>query len=446
MAALTTSSNAIEGTQNLAVRIHDLKAADEVAKQILDLHEQAAKITCINVDLTTYFQALDEQEELADATQAHLKIADNVEGKTTPTESPPENNTSLDADRTAAQLCAPLIAILTTITSHGGNLKQFTWPAADHTDRNFTRPAEFWTALYAHALGLVELHLDFFCHEVGALLPPPPSTTFPALRTLKLDTNSAHGDDGTAVDSLLRACPNLDALNFEWPLCDLETCQIRNVSWDWSFVQLNKLSVFGWNFAPEKYTQFLARHPGIEVLDERVDGPYGENDEDTGYKEVSLPIDALPNLKELTKSYTWTHPLAAYFNDAARRPLSNLTLHVHSYRGVEQDLPHITQTSTGQTRLKNLRLVTDIKSWRKTQEQSSDDDTDDEDNVPTTTATPPALLPIPQLLQTTLATLATTSLLTRLTLDLDSSNPSTYIRETGTWVYDPAMNETDLLH
>jgi hypothetical protein len=241
MAALTTSSNAIEGTQNLTIRIHDFKAADAVAKQVLDLHEQAAKITCIHVDVTTYFEALDEQEEVADAAQANLKFADNVEDTTTPKESPPENNASRDADRTAADrtaahLCAPLTAILTAITSHGGNLRQFIWPATHHTDRNFTRPAEFWTALYAHALGLVELHLDFFCHEVGALLPLPSSTTFPALRTLKLDTNSAHGDDGTAVDSLLRVCPNLDALHFEWPLCDLETCQIRSVSWDWSFV------------------------------------------------------------------------------------------------------------------------------------------------------------------------------------------------------------------
>ncbi|KAF2627405.1 hypothetical protein BU25DRAFT_63144 [Macroventuria anomochaeta] len=367
---LTKGANIIGGDQELTIKICDIINAEVLAKQVLELRQGAAKITSIQIDVTAYFQAVEELEQLAIATEEKLKLSEPGENTSA---APPTNPSVIEIDELT--LCTPLITILDFVKSHNGGLKSFTWPAPSYTGQAFTRPQSFWTALYAHAPTLEKLYLDFFCHEVHTLQPFPSNTVFPALKELRLDTSSAHGDDGSTIDALLHACPNLETLHFEWPPCDLESCQIQNITWGWTFPNLAQLHVFGWNFTPALYTSFLLRHPSLVSLSERVDGPCDPSKGEA--IETRLPPAALPNLKSLIKDFTTTHRLSDYFDPAANRPLTNLTIHLSTFQGVEQDLFEIAMSPVAQTTLLRLEFCSDMSCWREHEVFSSSSDSDE---------------------------------------------------------------------
>lgn len=241
-AILAKGANTIEGDLELKIYIRNITTVNATAQQIVQLKELAAKITTTEIDTSTFFQAAEEQEEIADRWSEEI-------------------------------VCPHLIIILDAIKPHGGGLTAFLWPAPRHTGEYFTRPQNFWRALYAHASTFQKLHPDFFCHEVHTVPPSPPCVTFEALKDLRLDTSSAHGDNGAAIDTLLKVCSNISTLHFEWPPCDLESCQNRNVSRAWRFPQLKHLRTSGWNFAPAAYTDFLVRHSDLTSIAECLDGP-----------------------------------------------------------------------------------------------------------------------------------------------------------------------------
>ncbi|KAF1355773.1 hypothetical protein EJ07DRAFT_181761 [Lizonia empirigonia] len=451
MAAYTTpatSANTVEGDQEITIKICDISTAGALAQQVFELGEQAARITSIHVDTTSYFRALEEAEDLAYLAEKNLKVSD--QSKDTTVSSPSDLitvNTPVDPSSIAASLCAPIITILAAITSHSGSLTSFTWPASSHTHCKFTRPLAFWSALYAHILTLEKLHLDFFCHEVHDFPPPPAGVMLERLKALTIDASSAHGDDGSAIDDLLARCKNVEVLTVEWPPCDLDSCQIKGISWGWSFPKLEYLRVSSWNFHPAAYTDFLVRHPGIISLEERVDGPYDESGQ--AYADVNLPATALPNLGKLKKAYTNTHSLASYFDTAANRPIRTLTLCVGGHPGVEQGLMEITDPTPAQTHLRTLEFMGDIKCWRD--EETNNDSSDDEDETAQErqqrkeTENQDRLSRLPTRLPTILKTaLPAFSTLAKLTIEMDSSI-ETLDPSTGTYTSPPPMNESDLL-
>lgn len=434
----TKGANTIEGDQEFTIRIRDVTTADAIAEKVKKLGKDAAKITSIHIDTTSYFQALDEQEKLNPASTRPVKKEDipwptptaeefeeaaNI--NTRPSGAPP------DPDPRAAAVCRPLIDIHNAILNspNDGNLKTYSWPAPNHTDRHFTRPNDFWSSLYCFDT-LEYLHLDFFCHEVDEVtqLASAGDPSFPELRTLRLDTSSAHGDDGTAIDQILHGCPNIESLHFEWPPCDLNGCQIKNISWTWTFPKLHSLTVYGWNIAPAAYTDFLVRHPGIKNLEERVDGPYEEEGKE--YASMHLPGTALPDLRTLKKEYTGGHRLRDYFNLTASRPIRHLTLHARSYQGAEQELLDITTATTAQTNLRALEFLSEIRSWRD--EEPDSDSSDDEDETTEQRQVRKeqeeqhrqerATRRLPHILKTVLPSFTN---LNKLTIEMDSSN--------GTW-------------
>lgn len=344
-AILSKGTNTIEGNLELKIYIRNITTINATAQQIVQLKELAAKITTIEIDTSTFFQAVEEQEDLAGLFSAGV-------------------------------VCPHLIIILDAIKIHGGGLTAFSWPASQHTHEYFTRPQEFWTALYAHASTFQTLHLDFFCHEVHTVPCPPPSVTFEA-KDLRLDTSSAHGDNGAAIDTILKVCSNTSTLHFEWPPCDLESCQIRNVSWAWHFPQLKHLRTFGWNFAPATYTNFLVRHPNLTSIAECLDGPWHSGEGEA--VQVRLPTAALPNLRVLEKRYAGTHGLRDYFDTTANRQIDALVVHVNDFQGVEQELLEIAVLPTAQRRLRTLEFRGKISCWRRRErEDSSEDDSADE--------------------------------------------------------------------
>ncbi|KAF3048568.1 hypothetical protein E8E11_004647 [Didymella keratinophila] len=337
--------NTVEDVLEMEIKIDNITIMAVTAQQVLQSKEQAAKVTNIEIDTSLYFEALEEQEELAE-------------------------QFSVEA------ICSHLNTILDAITSHGGGLTTFSWPARRHTSKQFTRPHAFWKALYAHASTLRHLHLDFFCHEVDLLPPLPTGLIFEALRNLRLDTSSAHGDNGTAIDTLLKACPNLSTLHFEWPPYDLDNCQIKNISWGWAFAELKHLHTSGWNFNPAAYTDFLVWHTGLTSFVERVDGPY--ESEECGPVSIWLPTTALLNLRVLEKEYTDTHNLRNYFESAADRPIDTLILHVRNYEDIKQELLVIAGSLIAQT-LRTLEFRGEISCWRRRdREERSEDEVDDE--------------------------------------------------------------------
>ncbi|KAH6642158.1 hypothetical protein C7974DRAFT_408736 [Boeremia exigua] len=438
-------NNTIEGDTQLKIEIYDITTADELIDQVLALGEQASRISSVFIDMTRYYETLDEAEELADAARKQLEISATNKD----TSSSPLARTSVTVTD-ASTLCGPIITLLDLIKTYNGRLTSFTWPAPLLLYRVFTRPQSFWTALYAHAPTLVTLHLDFFCHEVHTLGPLPPNTAFPLLKTLQLDTSSAHawnGCNGSTIDALLHASPHLESLRFEWPLGDLEHCQLTNISWAWTFPDLTHLHVCGLNIEHNHnaYNDFLVRHPGLTSLEERVDGPY---DDEGGKLDARLPASALPNLHTLIKAGGSTHPLTDYFDTAANRPIHSLTLHVGSFSGIEQCLPDIVACTPAQTGLRSLAFRGAIDRWRDSIE-ALDSSSDDRTETPAERQIrkekwaknreerkkrrPLTILKkvLPSLLG-----------LEELDIEMDSSHPS--CESSGTWVCPEPMSEVDL--
>jgi hypothetical protein len=271
--------------------------------------------------------------------------------------------------------------------------------------------------------------------------------SFPELKTLRLDTSSAHGDDGAVIDAILHACPNLESLYFEWPPCDLDSCQIKNISWGWTFPKLHTISVYGWNFAPIAYTNFFVRHPSITSLEERVDGPYEEEGKD--HVGMQLPATALPKLRTLRKEYGGGHKLEDYFDPAANRPIRHLTVYARSYQGTEQGLLKLGMSTTAQTNLRSLEFLSEVSSWRD--EEVDADNSDDEDETAEERhirkekeeqeRQKRVTRRLPHILKTVLPSFTN---LTKLTIEMDSSN-GTWDSSTKNFVYPSSMNESDLV-
>jgi hypothetical protein len=236
-------SNTIEGVDELSIKICDITTASSMADKVLELGEQASKITSIHIDSTSYMRTWNGKSGSPDAIEV-------------------------------STLCAPVVSILEFIKSQNGSVKSFTWLAHGYYySKKFTRPIAFWTAIFDHALTLETLHTGFFRHEAHQLASQPPKIRFPALTCLCLDAVYENGSDGSFIDAMLHNCPNVEDLRFTWTQCNLDACQPRKVTWSWTFPNLKKLYVHGWNFAPEAYDDFLERHPSI-YADGLVCGPY----------------------------------------------------------------------------------------------------------------------------------------------------------------------------
>ena len=232
-----TVSNTIEGDDELSINICDITTAQSVADQVLKLGKQAAKITSLHIDLSSYISARMQLE-----------------------------SSTFPDDTKASTLCLPIIDILAFIRRSNGGLKSFTWLARwYHYSKEFTRPLTFWAALYDHAPTLETLHIGFFHHEphdAAALLP---RIRLPAVARLRLDAIYEDGGGRSFTVAFLCDCPELEDLHLSWAECDTDASRMQSVTWSWTFPKLRKLYVHGWNFAPNAYSRFLERHPEVKV-------------------------------------------------------------------------------------------------------------------------------------------------------------------------------------
>lgn len=232
-----TISNTIEGVDELSIKICDITTAYSVADKVFSLGDQAAKITSIHIDLSSYISARMQLE-----------------------------NFTLPDDTKVLAFCAPIADILGFIKSHKGGVKSFTWMAKwYYYSKEFTRPLTFWAALYDHAPTLKTLHIGFFYHEPHDSASLLPKIRFPVLTRLRLDAIYEGGSGSSFTNAFLYDCPNLEDLHLSWSECDIDARRMQNVTWSWTFPNLQKLYAHGWNFAPTAYLKFLERHPDVKV-------------------------------------------------------------------------------------------------------------------------------------------------------------------------------------
>lgn len=393
--------NVILGTNELTVKICNIETAHAVAKEVLETPGIAEKIK--RIDIVTNDD--DDEEEDKDGQgaksggKADNTTTDGKENQTVSTQASSKGKrkafltaeqrltarTQADKEgaRLAARLCEPLCQILNSSV----NLKHFSWTASYCAGTSFTRPQMFWDALYAHSQTLESLHLDYFEREVRQLTDP--KTTFPNLKTLKLNTVSAHGDDGTAIDALLSSCPNLSTLDFTWPGCDLDNCQIQNITWSYTYPSLTNLSLRGWNFAPKPLADFLTRHPSITTFSDGIDFQLN----DPGSEAVQLDANVLPALKALYKSNGPLSSILPYFGPAAERQIRHLALYISMGGG--SVLSELATLPAATSTIKTLELHGNITDWRlpDDEEYSSDSDSDVEIDEAKEPYVPPPSMP-----------------------------------------------------
>ncbi|KAJ4362494.1 hypothetical protein N0V83_010588 [Neocucurbitaria cava] len=398
--------NILLGTNEITVKVSNLETAHAVAKEILETPGIAEKIKKIYIVTND-----DDEEEDKDGQGAEPGVkADNTTtdekaNQTASTQASSKENPKAfltteqrliartqaceQGARLADRLCEPLCQIFNSSV----NLKRFSWSASYCAGTSFTRPQTFWDALYAHSQTLEGLHLDYFEHEVRQLTDP--KTIFPNLKTLKLNTVSAHGDDGTAIDALLNSCPNLSTLDFTWPGCDLDDCQIQNITWSYTYPSLTNLSLSGWNFAPKPLADFLMRHPSITTFADGIDFQLN----DPGSEPIQFDANALPALEALYKSNGPLSSVLPYFDPAARRQIQHLALYVGMGGG--SVLSELATLPAATSTIKTLEMHGNITDWRLPEdEDSSDSDSD----VATDEAKEPYVPPpsMPSLLTSTL--------------------------------------------
>lgn len=226
-------------------------------------------------------------------------------------------------DEAMNQACQPIIELLSAILTANGSLASFSWEnRPGWWDSKGRRPPSFWTALWAHSATLQTLNLGFYTLELHHVQGPSPSQSFPLLRTLYIDASTAHGDDGSAVEDLLSLCPALETLEFFWPGCDLLTCQIQNISWDFHWPELRVLRLYGSDFAPLALADLLEKHPSVENFVDGVDGEFRSS-----FKESQSPrlkAGCLPNVKAVDRASDSARFPEDWFNDEAERKIKHL--------------------------------------------------------------------------------------------------------------------------
>jgi hypothetical protein len=220
---------------------------------------------------------------------------------------------------------------------------------------------------------------------------------------------------------------------FEWPGCDLKTCQIQNIDWDaYTWTGLKELELNGWDFAPTRLATLLGRHKGVEVFRDGVDGPYV--DEDASH--IPLDVNVFPKLQTLRKRRGDARTLAEYFDPRATRPIRRLILDIgfNAARTMDE-----LSACEGATTLEELELRGDVGSWRcKAWESDSSEDDEERETRKTKEAEIP---PIFMALRTLLERLDG---LKELGIQLDSGNTFSKNSKTGEWESDAPSNQDDL--
>ncbi|KAF2650877.1 hypothetical protein K491DRAFT_782272 [Lophiostoma macrostomum CBS 122681] len=383
----TPDRSGIHGTTDITVKILSLKDAAKVIEEALATRDLTHRIRAIEIDITADLEAEAEAEEQENTDQHDANVTNQVSDANAESDnedaasaksagsndsaSPPTRDAALFdknyVDERMNRYCAPIIQLLNAIESSGGSLESFSWDSkCGWWDSNGTRPREFWDALWQHARTLQKLTLGFYTHEVHKVRPA--QVHFPAMRELRINADTAHGDEGDAVEHLLKTSAALEVLVFHYPGCDLDTCQIKNVTWDYNFPNLKFLEVNGYDFAPDAFKEFLGRCGNVEIFEDLIDHDYD------GEERVAVLKTTLPKLRKLYKDYGTTNDWNEWFDADAARPIEHLTVR----GGPSSQLANIA-TGVAVRGLKTLEFEGYCTDWRaQEREPPASDDSSEE--------------------------------------------------------------------
>ncbi|KAF2004188.1 hypothetical protein P154DRAFT_50555 [Amniculicola lignicola CBS 123094] len=381
---IQNKSSSIHGS---AISIFDLKDGAKIAKELLSDPSLPPEIKRLEILLPVpdEEEENDEDEPAATTTittQAQpepdtqsIKSDDNTSvkssGSAKSAEGPITTGVFATVDEEMTEYCCPIIQILNAVEQSRGGLQEFVWDMQGVWGLKGVRPPEFWKALWKHARTLRVLSLEWYTHEVSKTLAP--QVVFPGLKELSLDASTAHGDKGDVVEWLLSNSANLETLKFTYPGCDLDTCQIKGLTWNYTFPNLRVLELEGYDFDAGGSTQFLSRCANIEFLKDGLDWDQYECSEDEKTKRA-LSITALPKLRALCLG-RWgaVRKLENWFSIEAKREIRHLR--------IGTQWPQLKELGVLGGRLKCLEIDGSVTDWRPKPERedtSSDSEPESE--------------------------------------------------------------------
>ena len=429
----------------IELRILDLKDGEEIVRQALEDPKSAKLIRSIvivaseveeeeedsdeDIDIQQLEDVTSALESGADPTQlinddddaASIRSEENEDSddKTAKLKAEAERNEALNVS------CKPIIQVLDAIHAANGSLTSFSWVNPPGWEApNGQRYQTFWTALWKHAPKLEKLAISFNVHELHDVVGP--TEKFPVLHELSIDATTAHGDNGAAVEDLLKRCPAVETLEFAWPGCDLDNCQIQNISWNYTFPKLRSLTLEGYDFAPAALATFLEQHPSVEDFFDGVDGE--QYDSYTEATNPRLAPTCLPNVKIVNRASSSARYPEDWFSDEAGRKIAHLCLPWGS-RG------YFEVSKAAAAELKCLEINTsNVTDWRP-KEADSDDDEETKKKIEQD--------PEKELVKNLRGLLSKLTSLKELGIRLESGSMSIRLPDM-TWGSPPGMDENDL--
>lgn len=199
-----------------------------------------------------------------------------------------EDQKNREADL-AISLCDGATRLLEAILN-SGQLESFEWILDHYSQKIPARSEAFWTMLSNFSGDLKTLDLGFYTHEIHNLkkagINPVPKP-FIAVENLTLRMDDEHGNDAKEFDSMLKQINSIHSLDLRLPGCDLESCRIQGLTYDWQFPNLTSLSISVYIDEKSGLPDFISRHPTIEVLEYNVDSD----------SPLSVSFSSLPNLR-----------------------------------------------------------------------------------------------------------------------------------------------------
>ncbi|KAF2705829.1 hypothetical protein K504DRAFT_505557 [Pleomassaria siparia CBS 279.74] len=444
---VTKTSQVIKTPDSITIRLFNLEDAEKIVREALSDPGNSKLIWTIEIETSNPDDEEDDEDidiQLVENMMGGADLADLLDGAGTD-----DDAASIDAaderpigsddddddedsddeaknDTAMNNFCEPIIELLDAIHSSSGSLESFSWDnQPGWWDSKGHRPAAFWTALWKHSSTLQRLRIGFYTHELHNVSVPSPTKPFPLLHDLYIDAGTTHGNDGSAVDSLLSLCPSLTTLDFSWPGCDLDDCQIKNISWDYHYPQLRSLTLYGGDFAPDAFAAFLDRNPSIEVFVDGVDGdcrePYGEQGG------PGLKAETLPNVRCVSRASDSARYPEDWFDDKSARKVVHLGLPWTTRDG-------FAVSETAARELKCLDINASINYWRP-DEVDSDDEEEEKKRIRTDPSKP--------LVKSTRKLLPQLKQLRELGIRM-ASQSSTMRLPDGSFGSPPGMNEEDV--
>jgi hypothetical protein len=171
------------------------------------------------------------------------------------------------------------------------------------------------------------------------------------LTSLRIYAGGAHGDDGALIDSILRSSHALQTLYLSFPICDLEGCRIKGITWNYTFPSLQTLNLTTYNSDDTALSNFLLRCPRIHTLEWSVGSDYG----------FIFPQDSLRALSDLRiyDDIFW------YDFEANFEALANSSPLLEHLETGHLEIANYLQISKLGRSLKSLQLNPGVCNWRK---------------------------------------------------------------------------------